>query len=168
MIVQFIYFLKSKTARQLDIKERNFFLNTLNDARAWPIVWIETRNPYQSNWNVVLETQDFIDSTYPSTIKGLSVTEFGSITATGTKAPMTVFSAKNWTTVPKELRGKYNIHEYRTYVIMHECGHAIGLGHQTCKSGPAPIMLQQTRGLKHCTKNLWPLEEEIAKAFRGM
>jgi hypothetical protein len=156
----------SKTARQFNIKERHFFMNTLNDPRAWPIRWIETRNSHQSNWNVVLESQDYIDQKYPSKIKGLSVTEMAPIMSSGLKAPKTVFSYENWTNVPQELRGSYNVHEYRTYVIMHECGHAIGLGHSKCMGGLAPIMLQQTRGLQNCRKNLWPLEEEIRSIFK--
>ena len=158
--------MKSKTARQFNIIERHFFMNTLNDARAWPIKWIETKNPYQSNWNVVLESKDYIDFYYPSKVKGLSVTEMAPITTVGLRAPKTVFSYENWTSVPRDLSGKYSVHEYRTYVIMHECGHAIGLGHKRCIGGQAPIMLQQTRGLKHCTKNIWPLEDEIRASFK--
>ena len=56
-----------------------------------------------------------------------------------------------------------SLDSYRQMVINHEVGHYLGHDHVTAcgVGGAAPVMLQQSTGLRGCTGNSWPLASEL-------
>lgn len=71
-------------------------------------------------------------------------------------ADRAVINLARWATAVPDYQG--DVATYRLYVVNHEVGHALGHHHEFC-AGPgqiAPVMQQQTLGLKGCVKNAWP------------
>jgi hypothetical protein len=70
-----------------------------------------------------------------------------------------VLNLARWmTSVPYYTQAKVVLDTYRTYMVNHEVGHALGHEHELCPgSGDlAPVMEQQTFGLHGCKPNPWP------------
>ncbi|WP_344735159.1 DUF3152 domain-containing protein [Nocardioides fonticola] len=67
-----------------------------------------------------------------------------------------VLNAWRWANGARSYRG--DLGDYRSYMINHEFGHALGYGHRMCpRAGArAPVMVQQTKGLGGCVANPWP------------
>jgi hypothetical protein len=59
-------------------------------------------------------------------------------------------------------RARRGLRDYRHMVVNHETGHWLGRGHAGCPGrGPAPVMMQQSKGRGGCTFNPWPLPWEL-------
>lgn len=52
-------------------------------------------------------------------------------------------------------KSKLSLTDYRQYMVLHEIGHILGHDHKKCpcKNCPAPIMMQQTKGIGECRPN---------------
>ena len=61
------------------------------------------------------------------------------------------------------------LRDYRHMVVNHESGHFLGLGHAGCPGAgrPAPVMMQQSKGLAGCRFNPWPTARELASRTPG-
>lgn len=70
-----------------------------------------------------------------------------------------VLNLDRWMSSVPEYTGVHvALDSYRTYMINHEVGHALGHNHELCpgKGKLAPVMEQQTLGLHGCEPNIWP------------
>lgn len=67
----------------------------------------------------------------------------------------------------------YSLDAYQHYVVNHEVGHWMGLGHHNCAGGfwdRAPAMAQQSKGgpaKGACRFNVWPNPDEVAAGSRN-
>jgi len=52
-------------------------------------------------------------------------------------------------------KSKLSLDNYRQYMVSHEIGHILGFDHVECPciDCPAPIMMQQTKGIGQCSPN---------------
>ena len=60
-------------------------------------------------------------------------------------------------------RARAGLRDYRHLVVNHETGHWLGHGHRGCTGPgrPAPVMMQQSKGLDGCRFNPWPTPAEL-------
>lgn len=67
-----------------------------------------------------------------------------------------VLNARRWLEGAPAYAG--DLAGYRAYLVNHEVGHVLGHGHRGCPrpGALAPVMLQQTKGLRGCARNSWP------------
>jgi ssRNA-specific RNase YbeY (16S rRNA maturation enzyme) len=71
-----------------------------------------------------------------------------------------VLNAQRWRHGAAAYAG--GLRDYRTYMVNHEVGHALGHSHASCPGAGrrAPVMMQQTKGAAPCKANPWPLPSE--------
>ncbi|MFD7585755.1 DUF3152 domain-containing protein [Kitasatospora sp. NPDC059811] len=70
-----------------------------------------------------------------------------------------VINLKRWTELSEFYVGKPEL--YHALAVNHEVGHVLGNGHVDCPGAgePAPVMMQQIKGLHGCVPNGWPYSD---------
>ncbi|MER7754143.1 DUF3152 domain-containing protein [Kitasatospora sp. NPDC097643] len=70
-----------------------------------------------------------------------------------------VLNVKRWDELSEFYAGRPEL--YHALAVNHEVGHVLGNGHVDCPSAgaPAPVMMQQIKGLHGCVPNGWPYSE---------
>ena len=128
----------------------SFVLRTLNDRRGWGHDGSVTfaRTDRAATVRVVLASPD----TSARLCRPLQT--FGRLSCrSGDAAILTIY---RWVRAIPEYGSDRT--GYRRYVVSHEVGHFLGHGHGSCpgRGRPAPVMMQQTKGLQGCEPNSWP------------
>jgi hypothetical protein len=151
---------KNVAAEELDVFT-DLVDETLGDARSWiagrqyRLQRVPSGSSYQ--FTIYLATGE---TTRKLCAAGGMDTRMDGVSYTSCRLPgRVVINLNRWRlSVPDYVNGKIDLHDYRQYVINHEVGHELGRFHEGCpgKGKPAPVMQQQTYGLKGCTANAWP------------
>ncbi|MDQ1644315.1 MAG: hypothetical protein QOJ50_499 [Cryptosporangiaceae bacterium] len=126
---------------------------TLGDPRSWTAKgqWAFRRVSSGSvNFVVRLASPDTVDR-----ICGAAGLDTGGFTSCRT-GQYVVLNVARWELAVPDFAG--DLDTYRHYVVNHEVGHRLKHGHEACPGAGqlAPVMMQQTYGLKGCVANGWP------------
>jgi hypothetical protein len=141
-----------------DVEEfRRLASVTLNDRRGWSLGGAIRYREVSSDPDFVLWLAS------PSAVAGFSpVCDEGYSCRVGSNVVINDLRWRKGTPVWPDVA------EYHHYVVNHEVGHWLGMGHRTCTgSGDlAPVMQQQSIGLNGCVTNTWPTAVEKADVGR--
>lgn len=128
-----------------------FVLATLNDPRGWPregYTFSRTDDPATADVTVVLASPSLTDQLCRPLVT------YGKLSCrNGNRSVLTWY---RWVQGIPEYAD--DLTAYRRYLVNHEVGHFLGNGHASCPAAgaPAPVMMQQTKGLQGCAPNPWP------------
>jgi hypothetical protein len=124
---------------------------TLTDKRGWQALFpvnFERTDKADVDLRIIVATPDYTDKLC------LPLETGGEVSCR--VDDRVVLNAKRWMYAVPAYAGQVDL--YRSYLVNHEVGHALGHGHSTCTepNTPAPVMMQQTKGLAGCLPNAWP------------
>ena len=147
--------ISSRGALKGDINEfANVVESTLTDHRGWIRAGVKfSKVSSEGRLHVVLASGAEIDK-YAGCSAELSCTVY----------PYVLINDARWLGATDSYNSAgLSLTSYRQMVINHEVGHFLGHDHiSTCGAGGvAPVMLQQSTGLRGCMGNSWPLDSEL-------
>ncbi|WP_107767820.1 DUF3152 domain-containing protein [Nocardioides terrigena] len=127
---------------------------TFDDARGWRAGGVEFRRvPRGGDFTLVLAAAATLPS-FSATCSTMWSCRVGRFV---------VINQERWKHAsPAWNAGRRTLRDYRHMVVNHETGHWLGRGHVGCPGPgrPAPVMMQQSKGLSGCRFNPWPLPGE--------
>jgi hypothetical protein len=149
----FTYTIESRGDVQADVGEfASFVGSVLSDDRGWTLEGAITFRRVASggNFGVILASPEAVDAAHPvcSPVYSCRVGD------------QVLINDLRWRTATDAWTG--TLAGYRTYLVNHEVGHWLGLGHFSCpqQGALAPVMQQQSISLQGCRPNAWPLDFE--------
>lgn len=129
--------------------------STFNDSRGWIRAGVKfTRVQSGGRLHMILASGEQVRAAAPGGCSAtLSCTVF----------PLVLINDDRWLNATDAWNSAgASLADYRVMVINHEVGHFLGHNHLTqCEAGVAPVMLQQSTGLRGCKTNSWPLNSEL-------
>jgi hypothetical protein len=128
----------------------SFVLATLNDKRSWT----ENGRRRFARTDGAADIRVVLASPQTSAAICSPLRTLGKMSCR--QGDLAVVTLYRWAKAIPEYAGNHD--GYRRYVINHEVGHTLGHRHEYCagRGRMAPVMMQQTKGLKGCTPNSWP------------
>ena len=131
-----------------------FIDQTLGDARSWIASGQlrAQRVPKNAPFDFTIYLASPTTSEQMCAIGGLHTEKYTSCRLAG----QVIINLARWLTAVPDYGASLDV--YRAYAINHEVGHEFGHGHEACTGAGrlAPVMQQQTLGLKGCLANAWP------------
>lgn len=111
----------------------------------------EVDNAIEADINIYLKSDEYMEKyhKYPKFYSDNTQIRFSITYQTNNEKPYIYINAKNWINGVKQ--SGLSLEEYKTYVIEHEFGHALGYNHSKCNkntqvNGICPVMYQSTIG----------------------